>query len=191
LLCQLLEIQGTISKLIEGKLFFQDRHRYLSYKIHFDNEYSQLFLAGLGLQNMVQQTKVNSIDDRVNSNYYTRKIMPRREGKRLFGTEKYIYQQDGATCHTSKKSSGWCRRNLYNYVKKQDWPANSPDLNPLDYYFWSVVIKKMPKKRCETKEELIEAIEISMNKVSIQECEKAVNSFWTRCRTVDNAKGAY
>jgi hypothetical protein len=51
--------------------------------------------------------------------------------------------------------------------------------------------REMPKKRCETKEELIEAIEISMNKVSIQECEKAVNSFWTRCRTVENAKGAY
>ena len=138
-------------------------------------------------------TKPYFIDDRVNSNYYTRKIMPhaKREGKRLFGTEKYIYQQDGATCHTSKKSSGWCRRNLYKYVKKQDWPANSPDLNPLDYYFWSAVIKKMPKKRFETKEELIEAIEIAMNKVSIQECEKAVNSFWARCRTVENANGAY
>ena len=74
---------------------------------------------------------------------------------------------------------------------RQFFNVNSPDLNPLDYYFWSAVIKKMPKKRCETKEELIEAIEIAMNKVSIQECEKAVNSFWARCRTVENANGAY
>ena len=29
------------------------------------------------------------------------------------------------------------------FFKKTNWPANSPDLNPLDYFFWDAVVKNI------------------------------------------------
>ena len=78
----------------------------------------------------------------IDSDYYIKKILPfaKSEGKRLFKGEKYVFQQDGASCHTSKKSQEWCSRNFDYFLEKDKWPPNSPDLNPLDYYFWNSVV---------------------------------------------------
>ena len=37
--------------------------------------------------------------------------------------------------HTSNASQKWCDNNFYQFLEKKNWPANSPDLNPLDFYF--------------------------------------------------------
>lgn len=65
-----------------------------------------------------------------------------------------VFQQDGAKAHTSKVSQRWCENNIYNFVEKNEWPANSPDLNPLDFFFWSAVVKNMPPRRCQTRDKL-------------------------------------
>ena len=28
------------------------------------------------------------------------------------------------------------------FVKKDEWPPNSPDLNPLTYYFWDTMLER-------------------------------------------------
>ncbi len=47
--------------------------------------------------------------DTIDSLYYQRRILPftKREGFRLFGTTDWVFQQDGARCHTSYDSQGW------------------------------------------------------------------------------------
>ena len=47
--------------------------------------------------------------------------------KRLF-----TFQQDGAPAHTSKHAQDWCLQNLPSFINKDDWLANSPDLNPME-----------------------------------------------------------
>ena len=49
--------------------------------------------------------------------------------------EPYIYQQDSAPCHTSKTSLAFLESNMFNYWGPKTWPSNSPDLNPMDYFF--------------------------------------------------------
>jgi hypothetical protein len=74
---------------------------------------------------------------RVNAEYYKNRILPfAKRGKRLFGTDKWVYQQYGALFHTSNVSMKWCRNNLHRVIEKDMWLANSPGLNPLDFYFW-------------------------------------------------------
>lgn len=74
---------------------------------------------------------------RVNAEYYKNRILPfAKRGKRLFGTDKWVYQQYGAPCHTSNVSMKWCRNNLHRVIEKDMWLAKSPGLNPLDFYFW-------------------------------------------------------
>ena len=71
------------------------------------------------------------------------------------------------------------------------WPANSPDLNPLDFYFWSAVEKQMNGKRFKTRDELIIGIQEAINKVPLHEIQNACNSFMRRCRQVETANGQY
>ena len=53
----------------------------------------------------------------------------------------YVWQQDGAPCHTSHATQDWCEDNLQDFFKKDEWPPSSPDLNPLDYAFWGYLLK--------------------------------------------------
>ena len=43
-----------------------------------------------------------------------------------------IFPQDNATCHTAQSISAWLRSRNITVMEKGVWPANSPDLNPIE-----------------------------------------------------------
>ena len=55
--------------------------------------------------------------------------------------------QDGAPAHTSRVAMDWlkCRFGDKLISNKSDftWPPGSPDLNPLDFYFWGDMKQKI------------------------------------------------
>ena len=115
----------------------------------------------------------------------------KREGLKLFGSNKWVYQQDGAPCHTSTKSMQWCYNNLYRVIDNHKWPANIPDLNPLDFYFWTAIERKMENKNFKNREELISGMEEAIAEVPKNEIAQECNSFFGRLRKVEQAKGDY
>ena len=60
--------------------------------------------------------------------------------------EDFIYQQDGASCHTSQMSIEALENREIRYIEPHHWPPNSPDLNPLDYFFCSCGEAKLSHK---------------------------------------------
>ncbi len=62
----------------------------------------------------------------------------------LFKDADFIFQQDLAPAHTAKSTNSWLND---HGVSVLDWPANSPDLNPIDN-LWGIVKRKI---RNETK----------------------------------------
>lgn len=52
----------------------------------------------------------------------------------------FWFQQDGATCHTSRESLEFLTfvfpGRVISGKLETFWPPHSPDLNPLDFYFW-------------------------------------------------------
>ncbi|CAF2094995.1 unnamed protein product, partial [Rotaria magnacalcarata] len=73
---------------------------------------------------------------------YIKEILPvaLKHGNKVF-SDDWTYQQDGATPHTHNLTQEWCQQNLPQFLDKNHWPPNSPDLNPLDYSIWDELIQ--------------------------------------------------
>jgi len=83
-----------------------------------------------------------------------------------------IFQQDNAPCHTNKES----KKYLDNLNKLKFWPANSPDLSPIETV-WSFVSKHLEGYKFNTLEELEKKIVFIWNRIPTDYCERLFNKF--------------
>ncbi len=125
----------------------------------------------------------------INPVYYQQYILPfaKREGFRLFNSTDWVFQQDGARCHTSKESR--CARNLDHFLSKEHWPAQSPDLNPLNYFFWNAVVTNMTPQKYDNLEAFTAEIMRSIDTLPIEGIQNAIKMFPSRVRKVEDSKG--
>ena len=54
----------------------------------------------------------------------------------------FIFQQDGAPAHAAQQTQDFLQRYTPDFIIKDEWPPNSPDLNPLDYYVWGDMLER-------------------------------------------------
>ena len=103
----------------------------------------------------------------------------------------FIFQQDGATSHTANKTQRFLMTENINFIKKNEWPPMSPDLNPMDYAIWPALRELVYCDRIApfTEEELIEKIRESWNKITIELIRNSVSSWKKRLRAVIQAGG--
>jgi len=44
--------------------------------------------------------------------------------------------------HTAKLAQNWTATNCSDFIRKDEWPSNSSDLNPLDYKVWEAMLER-------------------------------------------------
>jgi DDE superfamily endonuclease len=96
-----------------------------------------------------------------------------------------LFQQDNAPCHTALHTKEWF---LNNHIKVLDWPAQSPDLNPIEH-LWAMLKKRIKRHGVTSKKNLIEVIAQEWAKITQTDCEKLVGNMVQRIKAVINAKG--
>lgn len=74
--------------------------------------------------------------------------------KQPYAGMDYWFQQDGARPHAAKETQQFCHRHFPHYIKQEEWPANSPDLNVLDN-IWGIMDNHIKTLKPKTKDELI------------------------------------
>ncbi|HYN44572.1 MAG TPA: IS630 family transposase [Candidatus Limnocylindrales bacterium] len=100
-----------------------------------------------------------------------------------------IFQQDNDPKHTSQKAQDALDEIGLDVM---EWPAQSPDLNPIEQY-WNHLKKQMRerKKIYATKGELWEALQEELDVINKDLCQKLIASMPERVQAVIKAKGGY
>ena len=131
---------------------------------------------------------------KINAGYYTANLLPKLldDCQNLLEND-FVFQQDGAPAHTSQRTQEWLAINTPDFIEKDDWPPNSPDLNPLDYCVWGLMLAAYQKYRPKpsTKAELEVVLQIIWDNISQQSIDKAILGFRKRLRVCVNADGGH
>jgi len=98
-----------------------------------------------------------------------------------------IFMQDNAPCHTPKRVKQFLEAQKIEIMK---WPAQSPDLNPIEN-LWKILGDTVMAKKPTTGTELWKKLEEEWTKITPELCENVVMSCGRRCAQVIQSKGLY
>ena len=104
--------------------------------------------------------------------------------------DNFIFQQDGAPAHRAALAQDWIKEKCPDFIGKEEWPPNSPDLNLLDYHVWGAMLgcyqKYTPKP--SNIAELKSALLSIWNDLPQEFIDKAILSFRKRLRSCVGAR---
>jgi transposase len=97
----------------------------------------------------------------------------------MHGPFNWIFQQDGAPCHTAATSIDWLEGNCDVII---DWPANSPDLSPIEL-LWAILKKIVSALAPQSIEELKQILIQAWDSIDQSTIDRLCMSFRTRLET--------
>uniref|UniRef100_A0A914E696 Tc1-like transposase DDE domain-containing protein n=1 Tax=Acrobeloides nanus TaxID=290746 RepID=A0A914E696_9BILA len=103
----------------------------------------------------------------------------------IFGDDEWTFQQDGAPAHKARETQNFLRDNYPDVITVDvhwrnangEWPPNSPDLNPLDYAIWSILMEKACQKPHPNVESLKRALKKAWKEITLADLVKIVDNF--------------
>ena len=115
--------------------------------------------------------------------------------RRLRKTNQVVFQHDGAPPHFARVTTDFLKSILpENRIIAREfprrWPPRSPDISPLDYYFWGVVKSRVYfNYRPHTMDDLRNRITEVIRDVDQEELQRAIQHLLPRLECVINNDG--
>lgn len=134
------------------------------------------------------KTRLEFVQETMNSSLYTnvleRSLIPYINEHHPI---QHTFQQDNAACHRSKLTKQWLSD---NQITVMEWPALSPDLNPIEN-LWGMLTRKVysGSKQFEDLNSLKIAISEAWNGIQPEELEKLIASMHNRAKLVLKSDG--
>jgi transposase len=132
------------------------------------------------------------VDQRMNATRYVEVLKADLYGtleKFEFDPKSVIFQQDNAPAHTAKIVQNWFAEQPFDVLK---WPAQSPDLNPIEH-LWASVKRKLNSYSTPPCGliQLSERVRECLDSISIKECKNLYASMPDRVAAVLAANGLW
>ena len=103
-----------------------------------------------------------------------------------------LFQQDGAPAHTARKTVQYFEGQGIPFIRPQEWPPNSPDLNPLDYSIWSLITAGTAgKARPGSVQVLKRQVNAAWRNMEPEKIRTACGGFRPRLQRCIAAKGSF
>ena len=117
---------------------------------------------------------------KVNAKLYVETLLPELvQDCRSVLPSGFIFQQDGAPAHMAKLAQDWIATKCIEFISKDEWPPNSPDLNPLDYHVWGSMLERyksfQPSRRISI-DELKKVLQLIWEQLPLDSINKAILS---------------
>ena len=96
--------------------------------------------------------------------------------RRMYPNGDYVFQQDGATSHTSCATHSYLEGSTPCSIRKDEWLPQSPDCNPIDYSSWASLSEKVHSGRKTVFKELKDTIRQKWSEISQGQVRKAILS---------------
>ncbi|CAK1580578.1 unnamed protein product [Parnassius mnemosyne] len=74
----------------------------------------------------------------------------------------WVFQQDSTPAHRAKSTQDWLAAREIDFIRHEDCPSSSPDLNPLDYKIW----QHLEEKACSKPHPNLESLKTSLIKAA-------------------------
>ena len=132
---------------------------------------------------------------KVNAQYYCnvllKDLIPQMN--RLAKRQEYLFMQDGARSHTARLTVTMLdKQKQLKLLKPEYWPANSPDLNPVDYCVWGILERNVYRGRKITNiDQLKAAIVEEWDKLPQDVIDNCINDFKKRLKLVVENEGRH
>ena len=117
---------------------------------------------------------------------------PLTERRFYHSMSESIFMQDNARCHTAKSTTKWLQDHGIQFLGQGIWPANSPDINPIEN-LWAILEEEVKSEK--TQPTNLAALEKSLKrawaKIESETLENLVKSMPDRIKSVIKAKGHF
>ena len=167
--------EGPSDRLVEGTLTFGCSHLMM---------WGAMYQEGVGFTCRIEGT--------MDADLYTQILEEEmQQSLEWYGldVQDIIFQQDNDPKHTSKKAKQWFKDHGFEVMS---WPAQSPDLNPIEH-LWNHLKRKLGEYDTPLKGEgeHWRRVEKEWNEIPDSVCRNLVASMPRRIEAVIKAKGGY
>ena len=135
-------------------------------------------------------TPLVEIKDSLDANAYgsilKKQLIPWLRASKPAG--EYLFQQDGARPHVAASVTTILNTNRIPFIGKEQWPPNSPDLNPIEN-LWARMDDELSKKSITTRRGLLTAARSIFKKLTIDQLCAYIDSMPHRIEACIKAKG--
>ena len=101
---------------------------------------------------------------------------------------RFIFQQDGASCHTSRSTKQYLTRKCVRLLS--DWPPQSPDLSPIEN-LWDYVKNKVMLQNPQNQQQLWEVTKKEFEDIPDAFIKKLYETMPRRITAVLKSKGGH
>ena len=130
---------------------------------------------------------------KINSVYYCDNVL--EQGLlldiRRLSNDDFLFQQDGAPAHRSRHTVAYLRSHVPEFIEPENWPPNSPDLNPVNYSVWGALQQMVYRDRISDIDHLKQVLKDCWAQLSQDTLNRAIDQLPKRLRMVIQVKGAH
>lgn len=103
----------------------------------------------------------------------------------------FTFQQDNALSHRAHETIRLLTEEAPDFISPALWPANSPDLNPVDYKIWGVLQERVYRRKIRDVDHLKEILTEEWNKFDQSIISEAVRQWRPRLRACIRERGGH